>query len=233
MKSNHKKKIIMSLSLTSHINTAEFGFVALPADFDPHTTRDDGKCVEENSQRLALFWKRGWTDCVGQMVGIVRETDKQIIFHFNILNKKNNKIIDVANGFMKMVDYDAWCSHNNPLNIVEYSVEDLTQQLCSMGSRKGGLYDKIDGKTVGTIIQRGASQFFAQKFVADKFERFMTDCVDMATMLGIECNENPYGSRHIQETRKQRGHRRRGRRNMVIKTEEAVFDTTNLQGGRA
>ena len=53
------------------------------------------------------FWERGWTDCV-LAVWILQKKDSKIIKHCNIHNRKTNQIIDVANGKIKMIDFDTW-----------------------------------------------------------------------------------------------------------------------------
>ena len=87
------------------------------------TGAKDGNCLEENSDRLAEFWERGWTEC-GMMVwklkvehditkkGNLKKCAPRTIFHVNIFNEKTDKMIDVSNGMTKMIDREIWLAHN-------------------------------------------------------------------------------------------------------------------------
>ena len=71
-----------------------------------------GTCINDNCIKIADFWKRGWTEtCL--MVCHIKRADGVMIKHTNIFNPKTNKIIDVSNGFIKIVDADSWREYNN------------------------------------------------------------------------------------------------------------------------
>ena len=71
-----------------------------------------GTCIMQNSIRIGEFWRKGWTDCELVASLIKRIGDGVMLMHLNIFNPKLNKIIDVSNGFVKMVDVATWRQHN-------------------------------------------------------------------------------------------------------------------------
>jgi hypothetical protein len=72
-----------------------------------------GTCIPENCKKLAEFWQRGWTDTCMIVSHIKRNGDGKMIKHASILNPKTNKVIDVSNGCIKMIDANEWDDHND------------------------------------------------------------------------------------------------------------------------
>ena len=72
-----------------------------------------GNCIPENCKKLAEFWQRGWTDTCMIVSHIKRNGDGKMIKHASILNYKTNKVIDVSNGCIKMMDANEWDNHND------------------------------------------------------------------------------------------------------------------------
>jgi hypothetical protein len=87
--------------------------------------KEGGTCIRENCIRIADFWKRGWTETSLWVSHIKRTTDGVLIRHANIYNQKTKKIIDVSNGFIKMIDADAWRKSNKVMKMVKIEYPSL------------------------------------------------------------------------------------------------------------
>ena len=96
----------------------ENGFVI---DFKTMGINDKGNCIRLNCERIAEFWNRGWTDTILFISQIKRITDGKLIKHVNIYNEKTGKIIDVSNGFIKMIDMGQWTDYNEIVKIAHVS----------------------------------------------------------------------------------------------------------------
>lgn len=84
-------------------------------------TEADGTCINENSKKLVELWKKHPTcvmlwckmDLKGKQTEERQARLGRYMNHFVIYSPKNRKIIDVSNGWMKIVDKDYYFEINN------------------------------------------------------------------------------------------------------------------------
>ena len=79
-----------------------------------------GTCIRENCNKLSEFWGRGWEQ-TRLFVSHIKRADGVLIKHTNIYNDKTGKIIDVSNGYIKMLDVAEWRQWNNVIKLVSIS----------------------------------------------------------------------------------------------------------------
>tara|TARA_R110000751_G_scaffold37384_1_gene90664 strand:- start:835 stop:1332 length:498 start_codon:yes stop_codon:yes gene_type:complete len=91
----------------------------------------EGDCIEKNTQRITDFWFKfpEQKDVFNLKVLQIRRQDGIIIHHCLIHNNKNNKLIDVSNGKIKMIDKDLYYESNKPLLEYTFSYNDYMRVL--------------------------------------------------------------------------------------------------------
>ena len=99
-----------------------------------------GTCIMENCIRIGEFWRKGWTETM-MCLSLIKNPDR-LITHANIFNKKTNKIIDVANGKIKMVDYGQWSYNNNIIALSVITYDDALKFKRTDGIEYNGTTDK-------------------------------------------------------------------------------------------
>lgn len=94
----------------------------------------EGNCIEMNTKRITDFWFKfpEEKEVFNLKVLQIRRQDGIIIHHCLIHNKKNNKLIDVSNGKIKIVDKDLYYETNKPLLDYTFSYDDYMRVLQEM-----------------------------------------------------------------------------------------------------
>lgn len=89
--------------------------------FDQQNGKATGTCIRENSKRLVELWNKGHDECVMMFLHIMMDKrmakanglKREKISHFVIYSPKNNMLIDVSNGLMKMTNKDFYFQAND------------------------------------------------------------------------------------------------------------------------
>jgi len=94
----------------------------------------EGNCIAMNTQRITDFWFKfpEEKDVFDLKVLQIRRQDGIIIHHLLIHNNKNNKLIDVSNGKIKIIDKDLYYESNKPLLDYTFSYNDYMRVLQEM-----------------------------------------------------------------------------------------------------
>ena len=86
-----------------------------------HAPNYIGSCVRENCEKIADFWKKGWIQ-TRLFITQIKRIDGKLIKHVNIYNEKTGKIIDVSNGFIKILDMEQWRKSNEIVKIASVDI---------------------------------------------------------------------------------------------------------------
>lgn len=94
----------------------------------------EGDCIAMNTQRITDFWFKFPEDkkVFDLKVLQIRRQDGIIIHHCLIHNNISNKLIDVSNGSIKIIDKDLYYESNKPLLDYTFSYDDYMRVLQEM-----------------------------------------------------------------------------------------------------
>ena len=70
-----------------------------------------GDCAIKNPKKILEFWNKGWTECdllIIRFDSKIKYSETKPLIHVVIHNKKINKIIDVSNGKIAMIDSNSY-----------------------------------------------------------------------------------------------------------------------------